>query len=147
MADAIGCQSVAVVLDVKKKRFGFGHEVRTHNGTRVAKGDPLALAEQFAKAGAGEIILNAIDRDGVMKGYDLAMARELRARVNVPISLVGGAGSLDDVGALISEVGVVGAVAGSLFVFKGQYRAVLINYPQPDAKEALIQSAMGRAAR
>lgn len=142
MADAIGRQSVAVVLDVRKKRLGMGLEVRTHNGTQAVKGDPLALAAQFAQAGAGEIVVNSIDRDGVMKGYDLALAKQLRSKVDVPISILGGAGSLDNISELIREVGVVGAVAGSLFVFKGQYRAVLINYPQPDAKEALVQAAM-----
>ena len=68
----------------------------------------------------------------------------MRAAVNIPISILGGAGSLDDVEELVREVGVLGAVAGSLFVFKGKYRAVLINYPQPAAKEELVQRAMKR---
>jgi cyclase len=141
IAEAVGRQSVVAVIDVRRKMFG-GYEVHTHNGSRKTGKPPLDLAETLAHAGAGEIVLNAIENDGTMRGYDLALARQLRERVNVPISIVGGAGSLDDIAGLIREIGVVGAVAGSLFVFKGQYRAVLISYPQPAAKEALIQEGM-----
>jgi cyclase len=146
MADAIGRQSVAVVVDTRKKRLAPGYEMLTHNATRLTRYNPIEFAADMAAAGAGEIIVNAIDRDGTMQGYDLALARQVRAAVKVPISMVGGAGSLEDVSELIREVGVVGAVAGSLFVFKGPYRAVLINYPQPDAREAQVQSAMRQYA-
>lgn len=80
-----------------------------------------------------------------MKGYDLALAKQLRDAVNIPITLLGGAGSLDDIGELLGKVGLVGASAGSLFVFKGVFRAVLINYPAPDVKERLIAAAMPQA--
>lgn len=143
IADAVGRQSVVVVIDVRKRMLASSYDVFTHNGTRKTGATALDLAEAMAEAGAGEIVLNSIDRDGAMKGYDLTLARALRARVNVPISILGGAGSLDDIAALVQEIGVAGAAAGSLFVFKGQYRAVLISYPQPAAKEALIQQAMG----
>jgi imidazole glycerol-phosphate synthase subunit HisF len=142
MADAVGKQSVVAVLDVKKHRIGRGYDIMTHNGTRTVNGDPLEFAARLAAMGAGEIVLNSIDRDGAMSGYDLNLARQLRQCVDVPISICGGAGSLDDIAALFEAVGVVGAVAGSLFVFKGQYRAVLINYPQMQAKENLIRAAM-----
>lgn len=144
ISDAIGRQSTVVVIDVRKRTLGGKFDVYTHNGTRKAGVTAIEFAQAMEAAGAGEIVLNAIDRDGVMKGYDLALARQLRAAVNLPISILGGAGHLDDVEALIREVGVLGAVAGSLFVFKGKYRAVLINYPQPGAKEELVQRAMTR---
>jgi cyclase len=143
ISEAIGRQSVAVVIDVRKRLLGGLYDVYTHNGRRKARVTALDFAEAVAAAGAGEIVVNVIDRDGMMSGYDLALARDLRARVGVPISLLGGAGSLADLEALINEVGVVGAAAGSLFVFKGQYRAVLINYPNPAAKEDLVLRAMG----
>jgi cyclase len=73
-----------------------------------------------------------------MTGYDLDLARRLRERVRIPITMLGGAGSLDHMGELFRACGVMGAAAGSLFVFKGQYRAVLINYPKPAEKEALF---------
>lgn len=138
IADAVGRQSVVVTIDYRKKRFGRGLEVYTHNATRAAKRDPLDFAAEIARLGAGEIVLNSIDLDGRMQGYDLATARALRERVNIPITILGGAGSLEDMRSLFDACGTVGAAAGSLFVFKGQYRAVLINYPAPAQKDALI---------
>lgn len=139
IAAAIGRQSIVVVLDVRKRRgvFKSGYEICTHNSTRVVSTDFDGLVQQIAEAGAGEIVINAIDRDGTMQGYDLVLASRLRALVRVPISVLGGAGSFDDIRALIKECGVVGASAGSLFVFKGQYRAVLINYPNATQRDEL----------
>lgn len=144
MAVAIGRQSVVAVIDVRKKSglFASGHEVCTHNATRAVPQDPIELARQLEAAGAGEIVINSVERDGNMKGYDLDLAQRLRAALSVPLTVLGGAGSLDDVGALIQRCGVVGAAAGSLFVFKGQYRAVLINYPTHQQKDALFAAAL-----
>jgi cyclase len=74
----------------------------------------------------GEIVLNSIDHDGEMKGYDLEIARRIRDAVTVPMSVLGGAGSLHDIGRLINQFGTIGAAAGSYFVFKGVYRCSLI---------------------
>lgn len=144
MAAAIGRQSVVAVIDVRKKSglFASGQEVCTHNATRAHPQDPIALARQLEAAGAGEIVFNSVERDGTMKGYDLDLAQRLRSALSVPLTVLGGAGSLDHVGALIERCGVVGAAAGSLFVFKGQYRAVLINYPTPQQKDALFAAAL-----
>lgn len=141
IAAEIGRQSVALVLDVRRKMLG-GQELRTHNAKRAHKIDPIAFAQEAVRLGAGEIIVNSIDLDGTMKGYDLKLARRVREAVGVPVTFLGGAGSLGDIEALIREVGVVGAAAGSLFVFKGAYRAVLINYPAPDTKEAMVRAAL-----
>lgn len=141
IADAVGRQSVVVVIDAKRKSFGRNWDVVTHNARRSARRDPLDFAAEVADLGAGEIVLNAVDLDGQMTGYDLDLARKLRARVNIPITLLGGAGALDHMRQLFDACGVVGAAAGSLFVFKGQYRAVLISYPDHAAKEALIGRA------
>jgi cyclase len=81
--------------------------------------------------GAGEIVLNSIDRDGMMQGYDIDLARKLRAAVTTPLTIVGGAGSVGDLRVLTDALGPIGAGAGSLFVFKGKYRAVLISYARP----------------
>ncbi|NNM78594.1 imidazole glycerol phosphate synthase subunit HisF [Sphingomonas sp. ID1715] len=137
----VGRQSIVVVLDVRKKRFG-GYELRTHNASRAHKLDPVEFAQEAARLGAGEIVINSIDLDGAMRGYDLKLARRVREAVGVPVTFLGGAGSLADIEALIREVGVVGAAAGSLFVFKGSYRAVLINYPSPDTKEQMVRAAL-----
>ena len=144
MAAAVGQQSVVVVLDVRKKKglLTKGYEVCTHNAKTVHKADPVALAKQLQDAGAGEIVINSIDRDGFMQGYDLDLASQLRDVLKVPMTILGGAGSLDHVGQLVYRLGVVGAAAGSLFVFKGKYRAVLINYPTPSQKIQLCRDAL-----
>jgi cyclase len=116
--------------------------VCTHNSKTVHKLDPLALAKQFQHAGAGEIVINSVDRDGLMQGYDLELATQFKQALKVPVTLLGGAGSLDHIGELIAKLGVVGAAAGSLFVFKGKYRAVLINYPTPEQKLNLCCEAL-----
>ena len=82
-----------------------------------------------------------------MKGYDLELARLVRDAVATPMTILGGAGSLSDVGALISKFGVIGAAAGSLFVFKGVYRAVLINYPNREIKDKLVAEAIATCDR
>jgi len=143
MAREIGSQSVVVVLDVKRSLFGK-YEVYTHNGKKATGRTPVELAREYEQLGAGEIVLNAIDLDGQMKGYDIELARRVREAIGLPMSVLGGAGSLDDIGKLIGACGVIGASAGSLFVFKGKLRAVLINYPTVIERDALIQQALPR---
>lgn len=137
IAAHVGSQSVVAVLDVKRDEKRGTYEVRTHNATRATGLDPVGFATRLEAAGIGEITLNAIDRDGVMKGYDLELVRKVRAAVTVPMTVLGGAGSLQDLAALVKEFGIIGASAGSLFVFKGVYRAVLINYPSRAQKATL----------
>ena len=142
MANEVGRQSVVTVIDYKKRRLRGGYEMVPHNATRNAKRDPVEFAIEAEAQGAGEIVLNSVDNDGKMTGYDLTLAKQLREKVDVPITILGGAGSLDDIAEAIREMGIIGLAAGSLFVFKGKLRAVLISYPQPDAKEQLIRDAM-----
>jgi len=144
MAAEVGSQSVVAVLDVRKKKslFSKGYEICTHNASLVSKQDPLFLAKQLQDAGAGEIVVNFIDRDGLMQGYDLEFAAQIKRALNVPVTFLGGAGTLEHISQLIAKLGVVGAAAGSLFVFKGKYRAVLISYPTPDQKIKLCRDAL-----
>lgn len=144
MAAAVGRQSVVAVLDVRRRTglFAKGYEVCTHNGKKVHKLEPVAFAKHFQDAGAGEIVINFVDRDGFMQGYDLELAAQFKQALKVPVTFLGGAGSLDHMGELISNLGVVGAAAGSLFVFKGKYRAVLINYPNSEQKGKLCREAL-----
>jgi cyclase len=146
IAAEIGRQSVVVVLDAKKRLLGKEHDVWTHNGRRNTKRSVIEVAEQAQALGAGEIVVNSIDQDGRMKGYDLALAQRLREALHIPMTVLGGAGSLADIGRLIETCGVVGAAAGSLFVFKGAYRAVLINYPGIAQKDELIRTSLRRPA-
>lgn len=147
MAAAIGRQSVVAVLDVRKKTglFSKGYEVCTHNAKQAHKIDLIELVQQLQAAGAGEIVINSIDRDGEMQGYDLDLARQVRSVVKVPLTVLGGAGSLAHIGELLKTCGVVGAAAGSLFVFKGPYRAVLINYPTAVQKDELCRAVLAGA--
>lgn len=139
-ANEVGRQSVVVVLDVMKKRglSGNRYEVRTRNATRKHRQDLLLIAREMEDLGAGELVVNSIDRDGMMQGYDLDLAVRMRQSLGIPLTLLGGAGSLADMAALVTACGVVGAAAGSLFVFKGSYRAVLISYPDRDQKAMTV---------
>lgn len=130
LSDAIGRQSVVVTLDVKKDGFLGRYTVFTHNGRQAAK---VRLADFLAEnqTHAGEIVINDISRDGVMQGYDLDLARTVRAAVDTPLTMLGGAGSTSHMRDLIDAIGVCGAAAGSMFVFNGVYRAVLISYARP----------------
>ncbi|MDP3979384.1 MAG: AglZ/HisF2 family acetamidino modification protein [Pseudomonas sp.] len=136
IAAAIGRQSVVVVFDVRKTLFG-NYEAYLFNGSKKVKGDLLALAKQAEHLGAGEIVINSIDNDGKMTGYDEKLIRLVRDAIDIPLTVLGGAGSLDDIKKVIHEHKVIGAAAGSLFVFKGVYKAVLINYPSIAEKKTL----------
>jgi cyclase len=142
IADEIGRQSVVVVLDVKKRKFSKDYDVFTRNARDNTKRSVFDVAAVAEKLGAGELVINSIDLDGEMKGYDLALAERIRRLVKIPITILGGAGALDDLEALIRTCGVIGASAGSLFVFKGVYKAVLINYPTLAQRDELIQNAL-----
>lgn len=131
MARAVGSQSVVVTLDVRKNRLLPGHTIYTHNGAEKHRVDLLDFCRQAESLGAGEIVINSIDRDGEMSGYDIELAKSVRAAVSLPLTVLGGAGSVAHMQDLIDAVGLVGAAAGSLFVFKGSFRAVLINYARP----------------
>ena len=138
IADEIGQQSVVVVLDVKKKLLSKTYEVWTHNATVNTKRNVLDVIQQAQDNGAGEIVINFIEYDGVMKGYAVDVIRLIKSHVKVPFTVLGGAGSVQDLGDVVESCGIIGVAAGSLFVFKGKYRAVLINYPTQTQKQELI---------
>jgi len=141
IAEYVGRQSVVVVLDVRRDPKTGAYEVWTHNSTKNSHRDPAELAAEVEALGAGEITVNSIDRDGVMEGYDIALARHVREAVSVPMTVLGGAGSLKDLELLVKELGILGVAAGSLFVFKGVYKAVLINYPSRAQKNVINAGA------
>jgi cyclase len=125
----VGKQSVVVVLDVKKNFFPNKYECFTHNGKKNQKVCPIEYSVKISNMGAGEIVINSIDNDGMMTGYDLDLIHQVKSVVTVPVTALGGAGNYSDIKNLIKKEGIVGAAAGSMFVFKGKYKAVLINYP------------------
>ncbi len=139
IAKAVGVQSVIVVLDVKKKGVFGKYQVYTHNGTKATGKDPKDLAKQFEELGVGEIVINSIDNDGMMKGYDLKLIDLIRSAINIPMTVLGGAGDMDHIKGIIKKYKVIGVAAGSLFVFKGKYKAVLISYPNRLEIEQLLK--------
>lgn len=139
MAEQVGNQSVVVVLDIKKKTLSNKYELYIHNGTKSTGIDPIHFAVKMQELGAGEVVVNSIDQDGVMKGYDMNLIDKVREVIHIPITVMGGAGTMVDIGAVIQKHGIIGVAAGSLFVFKGKYRAVLINYPTANEKATLLK--------
>jgi cyclase len=135
---AIGRQSVVIVLDILKKGIFKKYEIFTHNATLATGINPVDFAKRLENIGVGEIVINSVDEDGMMKGYDLNLIKSIRDVTTVPITALGGAGSLEDVSKLIKSFGVIGAAAGSIFVFKGKYKAVLINYPNYEIKNSIL---------
>jgi imidazole glycerol-phosphate synthase subunit HisF len=133
----IGNQSVVVVIDVKKKKLFRDYDIYTHNGTKKSKWKLSDFIGKLDEIGIGEIVINSIDNDGTMKGYDIDLIESIRKKCSMPITVLGGAGSLDDIKKIIAKFKIIGVAAGSLFVFKGKFRAVLINYPNRQERKSL----------
>jgi len=127
IAAEIGSSSTVAVIDVKRPFLGR-QKVWSHSGRKVVVDDPVRYAVELQRLGAGEILLSAVDRDGTMQGYDYDLVEQVSKAVDVPIVALGGAGSVKDLGAVLAK-GAAGAAAGSLFVFHGPHRAVLISFP------------------
>lgn len=142
MSEELGAQSVVVVLDVRQRSRSDEYSVFTHNGKNDTGRTVVEAARLFESLGAGELVINSIDDDGSLKGYDLRLAMAVRASVSIPITILGGAGSFEHIATLIRACGVVGAAAGSLFVLKGPYRAVLITYPTIEQRDAIIRNCL-----
>jgi imidazole glycerol-phosphate synthase subunit HisF len=138
VADFAGNQSTVVSIDVKKGILGK-YEVRTHRGTKATGLDPIEFAIKMEKAGAGELILCSIDREGTMKGYDIDLISRVTAAVKIPVVACGGSRTTQDLGAAIKRGGASAAGAGSMFVFQGPHRAVLISYPDYAELENMFQ--------
>jgi cyclase len=129
VGDAIGNQSVVVVLDYKKTGIFGRLEIFTHNGKKSTGINLYDFVKTLNDLNVGEIVLNSIDRDGTMEGYDIEVSKKVRKIFDGPLTILGGAGKLEDIREVVKEFKIIGAAAGSLFVFKGKYNAVLINYP------------------
>jgi imidazole glycerol-phosphate synthase subunit HisF len=124
-----GNQSIIVSMDVKKNLWGK-YRAFIFDGTKSCDNEPLEHAKEMEKLGAGEILINFIDRDGVMKGYDLEFIKIISQAVSIPVIACGGAGTMLHLADGINIGGASAAAAGSMFVFHGERNAVLINYPE-----------------
>ena len=127
-ADTFGSQSVVVSIDARKKAPGH-YEVLTYGGTRSTGINPAALARKMEEFGAGEILITSIDRDGTMEGYDLDLVSSVARAVSTPVIACGGAARLSDFKDAVVTGGATAIAAGSMFVYHGKRRAVLINFP------------------
>lgn len=127
-ARQFGSQSIVVSIDARQKWWGT-YRSFTHNGTRNTGMTPALAARRAAEAGAGEILLTSIDREGTYKGFDLPLIRSVASAVTIPLVACGGARSVDDLVSAVREGGASAVAAGSLFVFQGSHRAVLISFP------------------
>ncbi len=138
-AKRVGNQSLVVVLDIKKVGlFNKKYQIFTHNGKKHIDIDICQAAINAEKMGAGEIVINNIDREGTLKGYDLELIDQIYNSLNIPLTVIGGAGSEDNFQELIEKYKVIGVSAGSIFVLTGKYRAVLIQYFTEKQKNKIL---------
>jgi cyclase len=141
-AGRYGSQSVVVSLDVKRDWL---RRLRVYSrcGGRSTGLDPVTAARRMEEAGAGELLLHNIDREGMYSGYDVELIRSVAEAVGVPVVAVGGARNVDDLAAAVHEGHASAVMAGSMFVFHGPHRAVLINFPEQTILEQKVFPAAG----
>ena len=139
VADKYGTQAVVVSIDVKRSLFGR-YEVYTQGGRKATGLDPVQFAATMEKAGAGELLLTSIDRDGTGKGFDLDLIRRVTSVAKIPLIASGGAGSVDDCGIAVKQGGASAVALGSMAVYHGRNRAVLINFPSRAELDRVLPS-------
>ncbi len=127
-SDEFGSSTIVISIDVKKNLFGK-YNVFINGGKKKTHSNPLDYAKKVEQYGAGEIIINSIDRDGTMTGYDIDLISTISDNVNVPVIALGGAGNIEHIKEVIKKGKASAAAAGSFFVFHGRRKAVLISYP------------------
>ena len=140
-ASVFGSQSVIVTIDVKKDFWGK-KRVFIYNGKMNTKRDPMEFITVVENLGAGEIVINSIDNDGMMKGYDNEFLKALKATVNVPLIALGGAGKIEHIKEVFEQAHVDAVACGSLFVYQGLLKGVLISYPPYEQIQRLLQGEM-----
>lgn len=140
-AQMIGSQSVVVVIDAVRRSVDLSDYVAFDNSeSEVTERLVIDLAIQAEQLGAGEIILNSVDNDGTMVGFDENLVKLVRDNVGIAMTVVGGAGSTADMKQLSRRFGPLGIGAGSLFVFTGRFRSVLIQYLNSEEKIDIIET-------
>jgi len=137
LAGEFGAQAVVVSIDAQKRLLG-GYEVMGAGGTEKTGLQPTDHAVHMVELGAGEILITSIDRDGTQSGYDLALVRSVADSVPVPVIACGGAGNVTHFSEAVSEGHASAVAAGSMFVFHGRHRAVLISYPSRSELERVL---------
>jgi cyclase len=132
-----GSQSIVVSLDVKKDLWG-DYRIYTHSGSRKQKLDLLSALKHVQDLGAGELIMNSIDKDGTMAGYDLPLIKKVSGHLEIPVVAIGGAGTIQHLAEVI-QAGASAIAAGSMFIYQGVHKAVLISYVTTEQLEGAIE--------
>jgi cyclase len=138
-SEVFGSSTIIVSIDVKKTLLG-GYQVFINDGQEKTKLNPVEWAKEVERRGAGEIMINAIDRDGTMLGYDYELIKSISAAVGIPVVAVGGAGSINDFRKAVKDAQASAVAAGAFFVFQGKHKAVLITYPNSEQLENVFNS-------
>lgn len=133
-----GSSTIVVCIDVKKKLFG-ARRIWTNNGSKEASFSPVEFAKLMEKKGAGEIIIQSIEHDGKMNGYDLDLIKSVTDVVSIPVVALGGAGNSNHLKDAFQKANATGLAAGSLFVYQGVHKGVLINYPGKEEKDKITR--------
>lgn len=142
ISETFGNQSVVVAIDIKKNIFGK-NEIYAKSGSQFKNIKLNEYLTSIVKYGCGEIFINSIDRDGMMNGYDISLLKTVTNEVNVPVIACGGAGAIEHLADVIVNANVSAAAAGSMFVFHGKHKAVLITYPTTFNIQKLINKGNG----
>jgi cyclase len=137
LSEIFGSQSIVISIDVKEKMLG-GYEVYTFGGQSRTRLNVRKHANRMEEMGAGEILINSIDRDGTMMGYDIGLIKDIATSVRIPVVACGGAGKIDDFRKAIGQGQASAVSAGSLFVFHGRHKAVLVSYPERKTIKKLL---------
>ena len=139
LSKTIGSQSVVVALDVKMSKFKKRYEIFTHNGKKATGLSLTNFIKSMEDSGAGEIIINSIDKDGTLEGYDLDLIDEVYRNLKIPLTFIGGASSHKDFEKVLKKYHPCGIGASSIFIFKGKHKAVLIQYPNDEEKYKILK--------
>jgi cyclase len=145
LAERFGAQCVVASVDVKRNWRGK-YQVFSHAGRAVPEPDPVRWIQKLIKLGAGEVTVQAVDREGTMQGFDLALLRTLRGQVEVPLVVSGGAGSLESMEDALKVLPEASLGVGARFIYYGPYRAVLVSYLSPTELERLQSAAKNARA-
>lgn len=126
--ESFGSSTIIGAMDIKKNFFGT-YQVYSHVSSKTLSIEPVEHAKALNNLGVGELLVNNVDRDGMMTGYDLNIIKEVSGAVSIPVIACGGAANIDDIDKVVNEANASAAAAGSMFVYRGKHRAVLITYP------------------
>ena len=136
-AEQYGSQSIVASIDARVKEKNYKCFIA--DGTEVTEWNPVELAKEAEKLGAGEIIINSIDRDGMMRGYDIELVKGVSDAVKIPVIAIGGASGISDLKSVLEEGHAHAAAGGSMFVYYGRLKAILITAPsEKELKDAGI---------